>query len=223
MPIRIMVVDDEQPILSLIESAIRGPEIDVIPLSNSLEAADLLKVEKLDGVFVDVRMPRLDGFELTKLVRRSRLNGSIPVVLMTGSNDVDTMQEGFQAGATCFLGKPFESRELSALARAMQSPKSSERRKHRRLPYSPTVSCSVDRDEESEFITTGLNIGPGGMLLRPSNGLVVGQQLRMRFVLPDGTEIRDATALVVREGPGGCVAIVFMSANLEALQTLASK
>ena len=131
---RIMVVDDHQQILDLIRVSIEGPDYEVLPFLDSRKAAGALKTEKFDGVFADVFMPHLDGFELTKLVRGSQANGRIPVVLITGSNDPSTMKKGFEAGATGFLGKPFGPRELLGLVRAMHGPMMRERRRHARLP-----------------------------------------------------------------------------------------
>ena len=96
-----MVVDDEPAVLDLIKSMIEPMGCEIQTMDDSRAAAERLETEKFDGVLVDVVMPHLDGFELTKRIRRSRNNREI--VMLTGFDDVDTIRKGFGAGATCFL------------------------------------------------------------------------------------------------------------------------
>lgn len=211
MPMRIMVVDDEQPILDLIKASIVGPEYEVRPFLDSREAAEVLKREKFDGVFADVRMPDLDGFELTKLVRCSPLNGSIPVVLTSGLNDAHAMQKAFRAGANGFLGKPFGPKELFGLLRAMRDPLAREKRVNGRLPFLATLACQLDCEGGDRFEATSLSLSEGGMLLRSLKNLEIAQKVVMQFVLPNGTAIKNARAMVIRKDAEARISVVFTS------------
>ncbi|HLY59198.1 MAG TPA: response regulator [Terriglobia bacterium] len=220
MPLRIMVVDDEKPILDLLRITIESDGYEVLATQDSEGAAALLKSEKFDGLFADVRMPKMNGFELTKVVRGSPMNSRIPVVLITGLGDVQTMREGFQAGASCFLAKPVGPKEVSGLVRALRGAMLKERRRHARLPFRTAVSCQVDDQAGRHFETVSLNIGEGGMLLNPDGGVEVGQRIKMDFALPEGAQITNVHALVVRKDQGGSAGIEFVALPLENLEAI---
>jgi len=109
MALKILVVDDEQDILKLVKGLLEPLGVEVLGLADSREAAQRVNKEKFDGVFLDSRMPYLDGFGLAKSIRGSPLNGKVPIVMLSGANDVETMRKGFQAGITFFLSKPITS------------------------------------------------------------------------------------------------------------------
>ncbi len=215
MPMKIMVVDDEKPILDLIQTTIQSDGYEVFATSDSQTAADMLKNERFDGLLADVRMPNLDGFELTKVARASTMNSRIPVVLITGLSDVQTMREGFQAGATCFLAKPVGPKELTGLVRALRGSMLKERRRHARLPYRTAVTCQVEDRTARHFESVSVNIGEGGLLINPARGLEVGQQVRLDFGLPEGAMIEGARALVVRTDAEGGAGLEFIALPIE--------
>jgi CheY-like chemotaxis protein len=217
---KIMVVDDHQPILDLIRISIEGPEYEVRPYSDSRDAAAALQSEPFDGVFADVTMPHLDGYGLTRAVRGSPVNGRIPVVLITGANNLSTMQKAFEAGVTGFLGKPFGPKEVLGLLRAMRGPMLRERRRHARLPFCAALACRLEERAGPQFDAVSINLSDGGILLQSAISLEVGQRFSPQFSLPDGTEIRDAHALVIRKTPAFHVAAVFVSVLKEDRQAI---
>jgi DNA-binding response OmpR family regulator len=211
---KIMVVDDEQPILDLIRMTIENDGYEVLATKDSQNAAEILRNEKFDAVFADVRMPNMDGFELTRAARKSSMNSRIPVVLITGSSDAKTMREGFEAGASCFLAKPVGVKEVLGLVRALRGTMLKERRRHARLPFRTAVSCQVDETGGRHFETVSLDIGESGMVLDNSGGIIVGQRVKMEFALPGGTLITNARGLVVLKNQEGHAGIEFLSLPL---------
>lgn len=143
--LKVMVVDDEPEVLQLIKVMIQPLRCDVLAISDSGEAARRLEAKKFDGVLLDVLMPHLDGIELARLIRKSALNRGVPIVMLTGLDDVNTTCRGFSAGATCFLGKPASRERLYALVKAMRASLLREKRRHARLPYRTAVNCRVSR------------------------------------------------------------------------------
>jgi CheY-like chemotaxis protein len=79
---------------------------EVCSVSDSVQAAALVNQEKFDGVFLDLEMPNINGFDLARQIRKSSWNKSAPIVIVTGRDDRRTMQEVFAIGATFFLQKP---------------------------------------------------------------------------------------------------------------------
>src|SRR5690348_13910163 len=76
---------------------------EVRALSDSEQASALVNPERFDGIFVDLQMPGVDGFELARQVRKSSWNKSAPIVVVTGHDNAKIMQEAFAAGATFLI------------------------------------------------------------------------------------------------------------------------
>jgi CheY-like chemotaxis protein len=198
MSLKIMVVDDEPSVLKLIKSIVEPLGYEVLALADSRQAARRLETERFDGVVLDILMPHLDGFELARRARASPLNRGAPVLMITGLNDIDTMRKCFSLGVTFFLNKPFTCEQLYSLFSAARGSMLRERRRHARLPFCTTVECTFGKLGERHFRAVSLNLGESGMLLEPSGGLEVGQEVVLEFRLP---LTRDAQEAAVK-GPG---------------------
>jgi len=194
MGLKILAVDDEPEVLKLIKTMVEPLGYEVVTLADSREAVRRLEREKFDGVLVDVVMPYLDGFELTRRLRASPLNAGVPIIMITGRNDAESMRKGFSLGVTFFLAKPFTSDRLYNLFNAVRGSMLRERRRHARLPFSTTVQCTFGERGEKRVVSRSVNLGETGMLLEPSGGLDVGQEVALEFLLPQVSEPREAAA-----------------------------
>lgn len=105
---KILLVDDDEAILNLLATYFKQWHYETIMASNGGEALDLMD-ETVDIAVVDVMMPVLNGFELTK---RLKEDWEIPVLLLTARGQLQDKREGFSAGADDYIVKPFESEEL---------------------------------------------------------------------------------------------------------------
>jgi CheY-like chemotaxis protein len=112
---RVLIVEDDRASLELLQISLESRQIEVRALSDSRQAALQVESEKFDGIFLDLVMPEVDGFELTRSIRRSRLNARVPIVVVSGREEQKTMQEAFAAGATFFLQKPLDQKKLAHL------------------------------------------------------------------------------------------------------------
>ncbi len=185
MPVRILLVDDEPEFLNSVRSVAEPLKwCEVSTLSDSQEAAAFLESEKIDGLLVNARMPRLSGFQLTEAVRKSSLNPNVPIVLLTSENDIELMRQGFRAGVTFFMVKPGSREHIYNLFSAVRGAMDSERRKHARLPFRTRVQCEWGTHGERRFTAESLDISEGGLSLKPSGGLDVGHEVALTFVLP---------------------------------------
>jgi two-component system LytT family response regulator len=131
--VRVLVVDDEEPARTLLgELLSRAPGVRVTGLcANGLEALRLAAQDRPDAVFLDIEMPRLDGFEVMEL-----LDPSIAVVLVTAYDQYAV--KAFEVEAVDYVLKPFRpERLLEALARAR------ERARQRRRPDPAKLSASL--------------------------------------------------------------------------------
>jgi CheY-like chemotaxis protein len=218
MSLKILVVDDEPAVCKLLKSILEALGIETLALTDSREAARRIECEKFDGIVLEARMPHVDGFELTKRVRTHPMNRDVPIVMITGWDDVATMREAFRAGISFFLGKPLTQDKLYHLFRAARGPMLREMRRHARLPYRTAVTCAL---REHKYTVTSLNVCEGGMALETAAGAPLGEILELEFRLPSSPEPLKLRGKVIRKGPPDRTAVQFLDpleSDREALQ-----
>ena len=159
-------------------------------------------------------MPHLDGFELTRLVRKLKLNGQIPIVMLTASDDGETMRKGFDMGINFFLGKPFTRERVYKLLGAIKGSMAREQLRYVRVPFRTTVGCSWGFHAAGHFKSDCQDISEGGMRLSPLGGLEVGQGVSLAFILPGISEKLSVNGQVVRKVPDGGIGMKFIALPL---------
>lgn len=108
---KVAIIDDDTPLLELMESFFKAKGFDVISFNSPLLGLEFLTKSHIDILILDVMMPEMDGFELlTKLREFSKL----PVIMLTARGAIDDKVKGLDSGADDYMGKPFEPRELLA-------------------------------------------------------------------------------------------------------------
>jgi CheY-like chemotaxis protein len=153
---------------------------EVRPVSDSEKAVGMVNQEKFDGIFLDLEMPNLNGFDLARLIRKSSWNKSTPIIIVTGRDERQTMQEAFAIGATFFLQKPVDRQKLSVLFRTVSGGMLENRRKYTRVPLQTEVICTV-----GSRTIRGMtwNLSQGGMQVEASD-LQSKDRVRLSFRLP---------------------------------------
>ncbi|AST90907.1 DNA-binding response regulator [Sutcliffiella cohnii] len=112
----ILIVDGDRNILKLVNIHLTKQGYNVLEAKDGMEALQILKREKCSLAVVDVMMPYLDGFSLTKEIR-SQYN--IPIIILTAKSQIEDKEQGFQAGTDDYLVKPFEPKELTFRIKAL--------------------------------------------------------------------------------------------------------
>jgi len=108
--VKILVVDDETAICSLVEDVLVDLGYSVVTRSNPTEALDLFKDEDIHVVITDVKMPGMSGVEFFRKCREYA--PKVPVIVMTGYATLDLTIELLKLGASSFIRKPFELKEI---------------------------------------------------------------------------------------------------------------
>src|SRR5712672_4714650 len=142
-PLKLLVVEDNIAIFELMTEVFTSLKADVRPLSESEKAVGMVNQERFDGIFLDLEMPNLSGFDLARLIRKSSWNKSTPIIIVTGRDERDTMQQVFSIGATFFLQKPVDRQKLSILFRTVCGGMLDNRRRSARVPLQTEVVCQV--------------------------------------------------------------------------------
>lgn len=112
----LLIVDDDMNILRLVTIYLSEQGYQVFQAKEGMEALAILKKEACDLAIVDVMMPFMDGYALTKEIRKQY---DIPIILLTAKNQIEDKEQGFQAGTDDYLVKPFEPKELSFRIKAL--------------------------------------------------------------------------------------------------------
>ena len=114
---KILVVDDEEKIRSLIRKYAEFEGHSVTEATNGMEAVTICRKQNFDIIILDIMMPKVDGITVLKTIRKQ--GNTVPVLMLTAKSEVDDKVEGLDSGANDYLTKPFQSKELLARIRAM--------------------------------------------------------------------------------------------------------
>ena len=116
---KILVVDDYEPNLHGLAQLLEGANYHVLMAANGSEALSLVAAERPDLVLLDVMMPGISGLEVCERVKQDADTCLIPVVLISASQERQTMLAGLEAGADDFLSKPVDPKELYTRVRSL--------------------------------------------------------------------------------------------------------
>lgn len=115
---KILVVDDEKDILELIDYNLTKNGYRVKTSSTGEEALELVKENDYDLIILDLMLPGVDGFDITKIIKADKQKAGIPIVMVTAKADEADKVAGLEIGADHYVTKPFSPRELLAIVKA---------------------------------------------------------------------------------------------------------
>jgi CheY-like chemotaxis protein len=111
--VRILFVDDDPIMREFAVVHLSTDKAAVAVAEDGVEALKTVAEEEFDLVLLDLEMPRMDGFEVLAALRADERTRHLPIIVVTGREDVGAIDRAFQAGATSFLVKPINWRLLS--------------------------------------------------------------------------------------------------------------
>ena len=117
---KVLIVDDERFIRLLLEQALEELEnegVELITADNGETALDIIKAETPGIVFLDVMMPKMNGFDVCNAVKNELGLNEVYVVLLTAKGQEFDKQKGMEVGADIYMTKPFNPDEVLAKAR----------------------------------------------------------------------------------------------------------
>ena len=112
-PTRLLFVDDDPILLELATAHLTTPSVAVTSAPDGAAAWGLVQNDQFDIVLLDIEMPALDGFGLLQKLRADARFVDLPVVMLTGREDIASIDRAFQLGANSFITKPINWRQLS--------------------------------------------------------------------------------------------------------------
>jgi putative two-component system response regulator len=115
----ILVVDDQPQNIELLEAYLVPQGYEIIKATSGKEALGILSGNQIDLILLDVMMPGMDGFEVTRWVRQDEKNRLLPIILVTALRETEDRVKGIEAGCDDFLSKPVDKIELLARVRSL--------------------------------------------------------------------------------------------------------
>lgn len=123
MPGKILIVDDEVHIRMLLEQTLEELEedcgVEILSAQNGEEGLALIRSEKPNLVFLDIMMPKLNGYEVCQRVREDPEAAGIGIVLLTAKGQEVDRRQGLELGASRYMTKPFDPDEVLKVAKEL--------------------------------------------------------------------------------------------------------
>lgn len=110
--LKVMVIDDSKTIRRTAETLLKKAGCEVITATDGFEALSLIADKRPDLIFVDIMMPRLDGYQTCALIKRNQTYRDIPVIMLSSKDGLFDRARGRLVGSDHYLTKPFTKDEL---------------------------------------------------------------------------------------------------------------
>jgi twitching motility two-component system response regulator PilG len=112
MTIKIMVIDDSSTIRKTAETLLKRAGFEVITAADGFEAMSVVADQHPDIIFIDIMMPRLDGYQTCALIKNNKQFGSTPIVMLSSKDGLFDRARGKLAGSEQHIHKPFTQDDL---------------------------------------------------------------------------------------------------------------
>jgi len=110
--LKVMVIDDSKTIRRTAETLLKKVGCEVITAADGFEALSVIADQKPDIIFVDVMMPRLDGYQTCALIKHNKVFKKTPVIMLSSKDGLFDRARGRIVGSEQYLTKPFTKEEL---------------------------------------------------------------------------------------------------------------
>ncbi|ANF37632.1 PhoP family transcriptional regulator [Bacillus velezensis] len=145
---KILVVDDEQSIVTLLQYNLERSGYDVITASDGEEALEQAENENPDLIVLDVMLPKVDGIDVCKQLRQQKM--MVPILMLTAKDEEFDKVLGLELGADDYMTKPFSPREVTARVKAIL----------RRADISSLSSQGREEEKDGQILIGELKILP---------------------------------------------------------------
>lgn len=109
---RILVIEDNEDNLFLIRFILQKNGFEVLEARNGADGVEMAVKEKPDLILVDIQLPDINGYEVTKRIRASEADGKIPIIAITSYAMVGDKDEALAAGCSGYIEKPIDPRTI---------------------------------------------------------------------------------------------------------------
>ncbi|MFH1539494.1 MAG: response regulator [bacterium] len=107
-PASILVVDDSPVVVEAVRGALQGDGYTVVTAEDGIQALDMIKQHRIDLILLDIDMPRMNGYQVCKLLKNDPQFNDIPIVMLTAKTSEADRLWGIKAGSDEYITKPFD-------------------------------------------------------------------------------------------------------------------
>jgi CheY-like chemotaxis protein len=212
MSLKIMVVDDEPKVAQAMRAVATPLGHMVLPVEDYQTAGQKGETLRFDVAFVGMRLPELTGLELARRIRNSEPNREAVIVMLSETEDINSLRKAFSEGADLVLTKPVPADRLRRMLAAIDLPEWRGKRLAARLPLFTQVTCAW-RGQKSSL--RSMNISGSGMLLQPCIDAEIGEQVELEFQIAELRALLKVRARIIRKEGAERVAVEFVSLTPE--------
>ena len=154
MSIKILVVDDDPDIRDILKLTLSEENYEVLEAGDGEETLKIIGTKPLDLVLLDYKIPKIDGREVCRRIKKDLLLRHLPIIMLTGKGDINDKVGGIDAGADDYIVKPFEPKELLARIRMIlrRTERDLEANPLTRLPGNVSILAELDRRLNSKAL-----------------------------------------------------------------------
>jgi CheY-like chemotaxis protein len=210
MSLKIMVIDDEPLSLGPMRPLAAPLGHTVFAFDNAQEVGERAEKQRFDVIFVGIPQP--GGLELVRRIRNSQPNREATIVILSATDDVNSVRKAFTEGADLVLTKPITAARLRPMLAAMDSSDWKSKRHRVRLPLFTDVICTRDG---RQVPLRSMNISESGMLLQPSVDIDIGQEVALQFKIAEVGASLSVPARIVRKEGTERIAVEFIGLTPE--------
>lgn len=109
---RILIIEDNEDNLYMIKFILEQNNLNVITAQTGLEGFEMALKEKPDLILMDIQLPDINGLEVTKMIRESEINDSIPIIAISSYAMTSDKLKALDAGFTAYIGKPIDPENI---------------------------------------------------------------------------------------------------------------
>ncbi|MDX1977640.1 MAG: response regulator [Pseudanabaenaceae cyanobacterium bins.68] len=118
----VLVVEDSPPQRAMISDLLRESGLEVFTANDGIEALEQIQKTRPDVVVMDVVMPRMNGYELCRKLKKDKATESLPIVMCSTKGEDFDRHWGFKQGANAYISKPFQPQELVGTVKQLLRP-----------------------------------------------------------------------------------------------------
>ncbi len=178
---KVLLVEDDSTLSFIVQDALTREGFDVVCASNGESGLRAFKASEPDIIVADVMMPKMDGFEMVRLIRLTA--PSVPVLFLTARTALDDVVKGFELGANDYIRKPFQILELVVRIKALLK---------RNSPGATESTKLTICDSSLDFASQRLVIGDKSIELSHIEAVIIDELFRHR------NEVVEARTLMYR-------------------------
>lgn len=154
MSIKILIVDDDPDIRDVLRLTLSEENYEILEASDGEEALRIINTKPLELVLLDYKIPKIDGRQVCRLIKKDLLLRHLPIIMVTAKGDITDKVGGIDAGADDYVVKPFEPKELLARIRMIlrRTERDLEANPLTRLPGNVSILNELSRRLENKSL-----------------------------------------------------------------------